>query len=69
MTRLMIWSESKKNTEAATAISTTMAVVTKVSRRLGQVTFETSDLTCCRNSKGLVRAMSSQCKCEVHSLR
>jgi hypothetical protein len=36
----------------------TMTVVMIVSRRLGQVTFDTSVRTCCKNSNGFVLAIS-----------
>jgi hypothetical protein len=55
----MTWSDNKKNTEANTAMSTTIMVVISVSRREGHVTFWVSERTCCKNSKGLVLAILS----------
>src|SRR5512135_3273258 len=40
----------------------TMIVVITVSRRVGQVTLDTSVRTCCRNSKGFVLAISNPCR-------
>ena len=52
-------STARKNTLANTAIASTSAVVIKVSRRVGQTTFEASVRTCCRNSTGLAMGMNS----------
>ena len=51
-------STRKKNTEASVAMRKTIAVVTSSSRRVGQMIFETSDLTCCMNWNGDVLAIS-----------
>src|SRR6266849_5876119 len=45
----MNWSATRKKIEAMATITKTMAVVTAVSRRVGQVTFWPSARTCCRN--------------------
>src|SRR5262245_22529049 len=52
------WSTTKKKAAAMNTITNTIAVVTTVSLRLGQVTRETSWRTCCRNSTGLVFAIT-----------
>ncbi len=47
----------RKNTDAIATITNTIAVVTAVSRRVGQVTFCASARTSCMNLKGLIFAM------------
>ena len=49
----MIWSAARKNSAAKIAMTTTMAVETAVSRRLGHTTFAVSARTCWRKVKGL----------------
>jgi hypothetical protein len=53
----MTWSATRKNMEAMATITKTMAVVTAVSRRLGQVTFAASARTSCKNLNGLIFAI------------
>jgi hypothetical protein len=53
----MNWSANRKKTEATATITKTMAVVTAVSRRLGQVTFCASARTSCKNLNGLIFAI------------
>src|SRR5262245_30534078 len=60
--RRMIWSATRKNTEAIATITNTMAVVTTVSRRDGQVTFRASARTSFRNWKGLTFGIGSPIK-------
>jgi hypothetical protein len=50
-------------------MATTITVVTRVSRRVGHVTFAASARTCCKYSNGLVRAMSSNANAKPFSLR
>jgi hypothetical protein len=47
-------SAAKKNIAASPAMMKTIAVEIIVSRRVGQVTFDVSERTCCRNVNGLV---------------
>jgi hypothetical protein len=47
-------SARKKNMAARPAMMNTIAVEIMVSRRVGQVTFDVSERTCCRNVNGLV---------------
>src|SRR6516162_3885866 len=53
----MTWSATRKNMAAMATITKTMAVVTAVSRRLGQVTFAASARTSCKNLNGLIFAI------------
>jgi hypothetical protein len=48
------WSAAKKKSIAMTAKTRTITDEIMVSRRVGQVTFAVSALTCCRKVKGLV---------------
>src|SRR5271155_3546801 len=50
----------KKNAAAMNTMTNTIAVVTVVSLRVGQVTRANSWRTCCTNSAALVLAMSDQ---------
>ena len=52
------WSAKRKKIEATSTITNTMAVVMRVSRRVGQVTFAVSARTCWKNWVGLFLAMS-----------
>src|SRR5262249_53241631 len=54
----MIWSATRKNMDAAATMTNTMAVVTRVSRPVGHVTFWASARTSCMNLNGLIFAMS-----------
>src|SRR5712671_1510603 len=58
----MTWSASRKNIEASATITNTMAVVTAVSRREGQVTLRASVRTSFRNWKGLTFGIVSPVK-------
>src|SRR5436190_5776748 len=57
-TKRMTWSATRKKIEAIATITKTMAVVTAVSRRVGQVTFEASVRTSCMNLNGLIFAIA-----------
>lgn len=48
----MSWSAAKKNNEAKRTITSTITVEIIVSRRDGQVIFDVSERTCCRNASG-----------------
>src|SRR5712692_3413326 len=54
----MIWSATRKKIEAIATITKTIAVVTAVSRRVGQVTFWPSARTSCMNLNGLIFAIA-----------
>src|SRR5262249_58858939 len=53
----MIWSAMRKKTEATATMTNTMAVVMAVSRRVGHVTFCTSERTSWQDLTGLTLAL------------